>query len=129
MDGGELPWLIFDGDCGFCTRTVLWLLPRLKRPVRVVPWQQLDLEAFGLSEEDVRRYVWWIAPPLRERGHRASARALIALGAPWSPLGRFLLWPPGSWAGALGYWLVARYRRYLPGTTPACRRPEWSCRR
>lgn len=143
MDAPEpspTPLLVFDGDCGFCTATVRWLSARLKEPVEVVPWQALEIGELGLSEQDVTRYVWWLEPRperrsgeggmLREKGHRAAGRALIACRGPWPLVGGLLLLPPPfSWLWAAGYRLVARYRGYLPGTTPACRRPDWQRRR
>lgn len=116
--------LVFDGDCGFCTSTVHWLLARIRTPVRAVPWQRLDLEAYGLTERDVRRFVWWIDEiGRRDRGHRAVARALEACGGGWPLVGRLLRTPPFGWLGAVGYRLVARFRGWLPGGTPACRLP------
>lgn len=119
------PLLVFDGYCGFCTRSVLWLLPRFASPVDTMPAQRLDLAAVGLGKDDVKRFAWWIeADGRRSRGHRAIARALLACRRPWPLAGRLLLLPPVSWLAALGYRLVARYRRFLPGTTPACKRDD-----
>lgn len=126
-------WLIFDGDCGFCTRCVLWLEARWARPVRALPWQSADLEALGLDEARTRREVCWVelfagqpARTRREGGHRAAAYALRACRSPWPALGALLLLPPPfAWIFAAGYRLVARNRGRLPGTTPACRRPSW----
>lgn len=122
---GEAAVLIFDGDCGFCTSTVRWVLKRVRKPVQAVPYQRADLERYGLSEKDVRRYVWWIDElGRRYRGHRATAKALEASGGGWSLVGRLLRTPPMSWLAAVGYRLVARYRGHLPGGTPACRLPD-----
>ncbi|MCB1055501.1 MAG: DUF393 domain-containing protein [Acidobacteria bacterium] len=123
--------LVFDGDCGFCTRTVLWLGERWARPVRSVPWQSADLAALGLTEEQTRRAAWWVGaadetPRRRGGGHRAVAYALGACRPPWPVLGWILRAPPPlSWIFAAGYRLVARFRGYLPGATPACRLPSW----
>jgi predicted DCC family thiol-disulfide oxidoreductase YuxK len=120
------PVLLFDGKCGFCTRSVLWVLRRLARPVDMVPYQNADLAALGVTREQARRAAWWVEAGLEpERGHRAIARSLEACRGGWPWLGRLLRLPPVSWLAAGGYVLIARYRRYLPGTTPACRRPEW----
>ena len=47
----KLPWLIFDGDCAFCTSSAHWLALRLHRPegpnARLVPWQFTDLAALA----------------------------------------------------------------------------------
>jgi predicted DCC family thiol-disulfide oxidoreductase YuxK len=121
------PILVFDGRCGFCTRSVEWLLERLREPVRAVPWQSLDLERYALTEGDVRRAAWWIEPDGRRwGGHRAAARALRGCGGAWAWLGWLMRVPPFAWIAAIGYWLIARNRRLFPGTTPACKRGHWN---
>ena len=46
-----VPWLIFDGDCAFCTSSAHWLARRLHRSegpnARLVPWQFTDLAALA----------------------------------------------------------------------------------
>lgn len=117
------PLLVFDGDCGFCTACTDWLAARLARQVRIEPYQVLDLGDLGLAEADVSHYAWWLDGEIRARGHRAIGHALRACRAPWPLLGRLILTPPFSWLGRPVYRLVARLRGYLPGTTPACKRP------
>lgn len=124
------PILVFDGECGFCTASVLWLRRRLKRPVELVPWQKPaeagGLAELGLDREQLRRWAWWLEDGRRWRGHRAVGRALLACRGAWPALGAVLLAPPPlSWSAALGYRLVARLRGHLPGVTPACRRDHW----
>jgi len=119
----DKPALIFDGDCGICTTSAEWVAARRRRPAAIVPWQSLDLEALGLSQNDVTRFAWWIDERGRKsRGHRAIARALIACRQPWPIVGWLLLLPPITWLAAVGYRLVANNRGLLPGATPACRR-------
>ena len=140
-DRDVAPLLIFDGDCGFCTAAVNWAARRFRRPVEVVPWQRLDLDAFGLTRKDVDLYAWWIEPEVETeegedseggetrglrkwRGHRAAGRALKTCRGIWPLFGFLLLLPPPfSWVWAAGYRLVARFRGYLPGSTPACKLP------
>jgi predicted DCC family thiol-disulfide oxidoreductase YuxK len=118
-----MPVLVFDGRCGFCTRATDWLAPRLRSRTRIVPWQHMDPGAVGLTRDDVARTVWWIEPDGRRvAGAAAVARALLACGAPWRFIGRFLQAPGIRWIASLGYRGVARIRRWLPGTTPACER-------
>jgi predicted DCC family thiol-disulfide oxidoreductase YuxK len=121
-DDVQTALLVFDGECGFCTAAVDWLARHLERPTCLVPWQQLQPGLLGLSEEDLRRSVWWIEPT-GERFHseRAVAHALIACGRGWRRLGLLLLAPGVHALAAVGYRLVARVRRRLPGTIPACR--------
>jgi predicted DCC family thiol-disulfide oxidoreductase YuxK len=121
--------LVFDGQCGFCTRSVEWLMPRVDRPVRYEPYQTADLGRYGLTEAQTARAVWWVAPTGRVHGGaKAVGQALLAVGGPWKLLGWLALLPPTSWLASLVYVLVSRNRRHLPGTTPACRRPHWNPR-
>lgn len=125
---GGLPRVVFDGDCGFCTRTVQQFLGRLPgdATVEVIPWQYADLDALGLTEAETRRSVWWVDPDGRRlAGHRAAARGMEEIGGFWRVPAVFLKVPPTSWLGAAGYRLTAMVRGYLPGTTPACKLPEW----
>ena len=39
-------------------------------------------------------------------------------------MGQLLVTPPFSWAAALGYTLIARFRHRLPGGTAACALPR-----
>jgi predicted DCC family thiol-disulfide oxidoreductase YuxK len=111
--------LVFDGDCGFCTTSARWL----SRDGRVdtVPWQFLDLDAVGLTLEQVTTSVWWLVEdrPV-DHSSRAIGRALLVRGAPWSWGGRVLLLGPVRPLADAVYRLVARYRHRLPGGTPAC---------
>lgn len=120
------PTLIFDGDCGFCTVTSRWASTRWTTSAESVAWQTLGderLHAIGLTEADVRRAVYWVDGRGRiARGSGAVARALLAGNRSMRVAGRLLLTPPVSWLARPGYWLVARYRHHLPGSTDACRR-------
>lgn len=117
--------LVFDGDCAFCTTWVR----RLERVLPVVPesqpWQWIDYESLGLSRHDVTHFVWLLLGDRRFRGHAAFA-ALLRMQRPvgWRFLGHLLVTPPFSWAAAVGYALIARFRHRLPGGTPACALPR-----
>ena len=115
--------LVYDGDCGFCTRSADWIRRRLPGDVAVVPWQSLDeLGALGLSLDDVTTAAWWIDPPAAPRGgHLAIGASLVAAGGAWRLIGRGLLAPPLRWIAAPIYRRIARDRHRLPGGTDACR--------
>lgn len=124
MRAPDLPLLVYDGDCGFCTASVAWLRRRLPAgsELTVAPWQDLDLRAVGLLPTEVLEAAWWVGPGGdRRRGARAAAAALRAAGGAWGVAGRVLDVPPVSWLAAAVYRLVARYRYRLPGATDACR--------
>lgn len=125
-----VPLLIYDGDCGFCTRSARWIAERW-RPgtARIVTSQSLDdttLTEHGLTRADVTDAAWWVgADGAAERGDRAIAAALR--GAPGWPntLGRAITMPGLRALAPVGYALVARFRHRLPGATDACAvRPE-----
>lgn len=116
------PTLIFDGDCGFCTRAAYWVRRRAAGDLRAIPWQRADLASHGLTEVEARAAAWWIdGSGARFRAQRAIGKAL-ACGRGWTRiLGLWLLLPPFVWLAAPVYRVVARFRGYLPGGTPACR--------
>jgi predicted DCC family thiol-disulfide oxidoreductase YuxK len=118
------PALVYDGDCGFCTRSAGLARRILPPDVAVVTWQATDLAALGASEERARREVLW-APrsgPV-DGGARAVAQALRTAGGAWALLGLLLLLPPVSWVAAVVYRVVAANRMRLPGGTAACALP------
>jgi hypothetical protein len=92
--------------------------------VRFVPWQSLDLAAYGLTVEAVTSSVQWLRPRGGGRpipsGAAAVGRVLLRSRWPFRPLGALLLVPPFSWLGRLVYRLIADNRYRLPGGTPAC---------
>jgi len=117
--------LIFDGDCGFCTKSAQWIGARLPCDIDITPWQALNLDEFGLSERQVMAAAWWIDDAGNaHRGHKAVGRSLIAAGGAWALLGRSFLIAPGSWLARPGYALIARFRYKLPGSSDACRLPK-----
>jgi len=119
------PLLVFDGDCAFCTtwvnrgKSILPVFPASE------PWQWLDLDELGLTRHDVTHYAWYLVGETRFRGHAAVAavlRSQRSIG--WRFLGNLLVTPPFSWAAAIGYAFIARFRHRLPGGTPACAMPR-----
>lgn len=119
-----LPVLVFDGDCGFCTTSARFLERRIVSggSVLVAPWQRLDLDQLGLTQDQCREAVQWVG----ENGQVASGHAAIAAtlraGHPvWRPVGALLVAPGFSWLAARVYSWVAGHRYALPGGTPACR--------
>ena len=104
--------LLWDGECGFCRRSVEWAERRdTGHAFQAIPYQQAP------------------SPPMTPDLRRACARAVHLLTADGELLraGRACLWvlqrigypvlarvlavPPLVWAVELGYWLVARNRQ------------------
>jgi predicted DCC family thiol-disulfide oxidoreductase YuxK len=118
------PVLVYDGDCGFCTRAADVARRILPPDTSVTPWQATDLAALGVTAVRARREVLWVSRSGRvDGGARAVAVALRAAGGLWTVLGVALLVPPLSWAARAVYRLVAANRMRLPGGTAACAVP------
>jgi predicted DCC family thiol-disulfide oxidoreductase YuxK len=116
----ERPVLVYDGDCGFCTRCARFL-ERIGADAEIVAWQLTDLAELGLTEGQAADAVQWIQTDGTVRsGHEAIAAVLNTAGRAWRVIGRMILLPGISWIAAKVYRLVARNRYRLPGGTPAC---------
>lgn len=112
--------LIFDGDCAFCTSSAR-ALGRIGPKAGIVAWQQADLEALGITEEQAIEAVRWVgADGTVLAGHEAIAAVLASAGPVWRLVGRTLTLPGVSAIAALVYRWVADNRHRLPGGTPAC---------
>lgn len=119
---GPATTLIFDGDCGFCTRCVTWGLRKLTAFPNPLPFQAIDPASYGLSNKDVRKSVWLIAGNTVLSGARAVAWILKGQkNVFWRLLGRFIDWCPIRPIAALGYRLVAINRHRLPGASTECK--------
>ena len=124
--GPSRPTMLYDGACGFCTRTVEVALARLPDRVTWVPYQSVDLATYGVSEAEASRSVHLVDPSGRiEHGSAAMARVLVLSGGVWTLLGRVMLAPPMSLVAEGVYRVVTALRDRLPGSTPALARlPE-----
>jgi len=118
--------MLYDGACSFCTRMVELAVARLPGPVTWVPYQSVDLPAYGVSEAEAARSVQLVDPSGRiEHGSAAVARVLVLSGGRWAVLGRVLLVPPVSLVAEVVYRLVGAVQDRLPGPVPALARlPE-----
>jgi predicted DCC family thiol-disulfide oxidoreductase YuxK len=121
--------LIFDGECGFCTRSRN-LLARLDRHHRVstVPFQERGVaERAGVSRERLAEAVYW----MDEAGGRYWG-AEAANAAVCAALGNGLLLRiyrlPGmrTLQDAVYRWVAANRHRF-PGTTPWCQTHPDTC--
>lgn len=112
--------LLFDGDCGFCTRSAA-VLKRLRLDAEVTPWQFSDIGRYGITADQAMDAVQFVAADGSvASGHHAIAGVLRTGGLPLRILGVLLVLPGLSPLAGLVYRVVARYRYRLPGGTPAC---------
>lgn len=116
-------YLVYDADCGFCTKSATWLAGR--GPVEIRSWQSIrDLEALGLDIDMVTAAAYWVegtAAP--EAGAVAIARALEASGGYRRPVGRVIRSRPILPLARRIYAKIAVNRHRMPGSTGACRLP------
>lgn len=122
------PWLVFDGDCAFCTTTATWVADRLHRSggpnARLMAWQFADLAALGTTQERTRREVLWVTTAGTIYGGAAAfSQWLQFRGQPYAIVGRLMDLPLVRTLAAAVYRLVARNRSRMPGGSPACALP------
>ncbi len=121
--------VIFDGNCGFCTRSIRYL-DKLDRNRRItsMPCQVAKRDpAFRLGDINCGESAWGIAPDDQaEAGGQAAALvAAVLLQRRWPiTLGRRR---GVRHALAVGYRWVARNRHRFPGDTPFCTAHPGAC--
>lgn len=111
--------LLYDADCGFCTRSASWLSAWGVPGVRSL--QSVDLPALGVDAERASREI----PAVLRSGRVVYGASAIghALGAgpAWCRVVGWLVRGPLLWPSSALYRVVARYRYRLPGGSAACR--------
>ncbi|GHE46113.1 thiol-disulfide oxidoreductase DCC family protein [Streptomyces capitiformicae] len=125
MTDTPLPVLLYDGDCGFCTRTITTLLAAPRRPVHMQTWQETDLGQLGIDELRATREMLWVNSDGRVTGGAVAFADLFRhLGGPWRVSEALLRTPPTRWLAAGVYRVVADNRHRMPGGTAACAVPR-----
>jgi predicted DCC family thiol-disulfide oxidoreductase YuxK len=124
----EVPLVIFDGDCGFCTSSAHWVAQRLnRRPgpnVVLVPWQFTDLAALGTTAERAQREALWINTCGEIHGGAAAfAEWLTFRGGAYAVAGRLMNLPLVRSLASAVYRVIAKNRHRMPGGSPACALP------
>ncbi|MFF7854658.1 DCC1-like thiol-disulfide oxidoreductase family protein [Streptomyces sp. NPDC007904] len=119
------PILLFDGDCGFCGRTIEVARRTIQPRVQFIPWQYADLAALNVTEDRADREVLWISPADGKvhGGPRALSAVLMCGRKRWWWLGIALRLPPVNWMARGVYRVVAKNRHRMPGGTAACSLP------
>lgn len=131
IDASSRPILFFDGTCGFCARSVQWVLRHDRRAIlRFAPLQGQTYAALEIPGKptDMSSLVLLRDGRLFTRSS-ASVRMLCLLGGIW-PLVGALLWIIPKPIRDAGYRVVARNRYRIAGRTEACMipTPETSAR-
>jgi predicted DCC family thiol-disulfide oxidoreductase YuxK len=133
-NGGRL-LVVFDGHCGFCNRTVRWLLRRDRRDrlrfvasesdcvVGILARHGVDVasDADGPGSIVVVRDAGGVVESVLV-GSDAVAALLRELPRPWTWVGVTLKWIPRP-VRDMGYRLVARWRYRIWGRLESCTVP------
>ena len=104
-------WLIWDGECGFCYRTVRWLKKRdqLNR-FQVSAFQNTPSPPMndGLRSRAVTEVI--VVRATGETLGGAAAVMYVLSHTGWGWFARLLAYPPFIWVLNVGYRLVAKNR-------------------
>ena len=104
--------LLWDGECGFCRRSVEWVEKKdSAQAFTALPYQEAPSPPMtpALRAACARAFHVVRADGTVLRAGAAALYVLKQLGHP--ALAELLGLPPLSWAVELGYWVVARNRR------------------
>ena len=116
------PVLVYDGDCGFCTKSAR-LAARLPSRCEIVAWQHADLAALGVTAERAEYELLWVTPDGRVYGGADAVAMLLRDSGVLAVLGAVLGWPGVRSVAHRLYRWIADNRYRLPGGTPACALP------
>lgn len=115
----------FDGVCGFCNKSVDFLLRHDKQGrLKFSPLQgetAARVLPIGLREDLQTMVVTKNGKTYRRS--EAALQAAKELPWPWSTAAKLALWVPGFLRNGV-YGLIARYRYRLFGKLPTCRLPS-----
>lgn len=117
-----VPLMLYDGDCGFCTRSALASRgPWFRARVAVRPFQRVDLVVHNLTVDKCGETLHVVDNDGGIHvGSDAVAVVLRESRLPWPAVGAFLRLPGVRWVAQRAYAVVARNRHKLPGGTAAC---------
>jgi predicted DCC family thiol-disulfide oxidoreductase YuxK len=117
----DLPVLVFDGDCAFCSSSVRAAQRWIRSMPPAVAYQHADLPSVALTEAACVTAVQYVARDHRVySGEDAVAALLLGAGKGWWFIGAAMRLPGVHWVAGVAYRWVARNRHRLPGGTPAC---------
>jgi len=116
--------LIYDGDCGICTRLAGFAGRRLRPRAEVRASQELDLAAYGVTAAQCAEALQLVTAEGRVYSAQDAVARLLLISRPvWRPAGLVLLLPGVNALAGVAYRWVARNRYRLPGASVACAVP------
>lgn len=120
--------VIFDGDCGICTKTAEWIERKDKKErLTVKPFQILDLDKYDLELEQVQSSVYFINEGKKIDKARAVYEILKQLTGFWGFLGAAASNSFIAWFSNPFYVLIARNRTKVSRMfgLDACKISDW----
>jgi predicted DCC family thiol-disulfide oxidoreductase YuxK len=112
---------LYDRDCGFCQRAVVFARELLRSRTAFTAWQEFDLDRFGLTPEQADELAWLVYPDGRRfAGGDAIAEVLVHSRLLARPVGRMMRLPLLRSVNRLAYRAVAANRHRFPGGSPSC---------
>ncbi|MBK1787255.1 thiol-disulfide oxidoreductase DCC family protein [Prauserella cavernicola] len=114
--------LLFDGDCGFCTKSISWLDARSMLGYQAMPWQSVPDDELPASVERLTTEVVLELPDGRVLGGAdALAASVRASRSRLRLLGVVVAAPGLRQLARVVYRVIARNRYRMPGSSDACR--------
>jgi predicted DCC family thiol-disulfide oxidoreductase YuxK len=108
--------LVYDADCGFCTRSAHWL------DEHPIAWHTLDLDAVQVTQAEADANAGWLEDGrITALGADAITAALRAKRGAAGVAGRALTVPGLRRLAHLVYPRIAANRHRMPGGTAACK--------
>ena len=108
--------LVYDADCGFCTRSAHWL------DQAPIAWHTLDLDALHVTQAEADANAGYLeAGRITALGADAIAKALRAKRGGAALAGWALTTPGLKRLAARIYPRIAANRHRMPGGTAACK--------
>ena len=118
------PTFVYDGDCAFCSSCARFVERWIPTDAPVVAWQFADLDALGLTIDEVDVAVQWVTSPSdHSAGPDAIADLLKASRWWWRAAGALLAFAPIRAAAWPIYRWISANRDKMPGGTATCALP------
>lgn len=112
---GEKAYMLFDGDCGICTRAAEWVRKLDTKNLLVIePYQNFsvtELSDFGINPEQCAKKLQVLTPAGKVYQGAFAVNYVGWQYLPWRLLVLVIyLFPPFLLLEIFGYWLVAKNR-------------------
>lgn len=103
--------ILFDGDCGICNKTQMWILKKDKSGrFDIHPYQFFDYKMLGLTEEEVSSSVYLIKNDKKYKKSKAVFEILKSLPGIYGIMGFLLSNPVIVFLSNPFYNIIARNR-------------------